>query len=443
MSLLSAHFLLFAVLVFVVYCLLDVTWQNRWLIFANVFFFASWGWDSLLEVIAATLAGLLLARGLRGGDSRTRRDSIFLAAFSLTIAGLAASQFLRRHQDFDVAFPVGFSFYSLQLLGYVIEVGRGQAKPARGFGELFLFSSFFPTAVMGPIGRFSAMSPQFNSARHVNLARVTEGVFLIAFGIFKKLVIADRLLLSGRELFAANPTFNAIESCVFLFLSFFALYADFSGYTDIARGLAKIFGFEVMQNFRQPYFAKNLGDLVNRWHISLTSWVRDFIYWPVLLRTKSLLAATFTAFAALAFWHGVSWNRWAVTLYFLAIYFVYWVRRRFVSARAARWNTNPIFRVSASLWVILVVTFSYVVLKVDSLTDFFSRLSFVSGTSAFSSIVHPLDVWIASAGILIMVAFESFPPHRLAVILGSMLFLLLLTIGFGVSNSMYFLYMRY
>jgi D-alanyl-lipoteichoic acid acyltransferase DltB (MBOAT superfamily) len=442
MSLLSLPFFFFVAVVFLVYRGLDVKWQNRWLLSANVCFFASWGWESLASVSALTAALFLIGRKL-GSSRNARAKNIWTAAaVVITFGALLAVQIRRQDMFFEVALPLGLSFYSLQLLSYIFEIQRGQIRPAKNFFELFLFSSFFPVACMGPIERFSHMQPQFQNPRRLNAEKIGRGFFLIVFGIFKKMVIAERLAAAGRQLFAADPVFGAGDACVFLLFSFFLLYADFSGYSDIARGLGKIFGFDIVENFRRPYFASTLGDFLTRWHISLIDWVKDFIYWPVALKTRNLALATCSAFLALAFWHGFDWRRGSITLYLAAIYFGFWAYRRL--APRFSWRKSGPYRFFSSVAVLLLVSVSFLFALAPPSGWFEKFTPVLFASSSFFSVPGlAYDLAVAGAALGGMMFFESYPPRAPSRAIPAAAILLLLTLAFGTSNSMYFLYMRF
>ena len=295
---------------------------------------------------------------------------------------------------------------------------------------------------MGPIERYSRMRSQFESARKIDFQKMAEGFFLIAFGCFKKMVIADRLIFAGEQIWKSTPSFGLPEAVLFLFLSFFVLYTDFSGYTDIARGLAKILGFDLVENFCQPYLARNLGDFMMRWHFSLTSWVRDFIYWPVVLKTRQIFFGVIVSFVFLAFWHGLQLSCWMVALYFCLTYVGYLIRRRM--APASRMPSKLRSAIS-SLILILLVSGSLIVALAGTPQNLFLLLSQklkLSGQNINFGAFR-MDLFIVAMGLALIVAFETMKNRKYFFCLAGGALLVILTIGFGVSSSRYFIYMRY
>ena len=181
----------------------------------------------------------------------------------------------------DVALPIGISFYTFQSMSYVIDVYRRQIKPTRNLVQFALFVSFFPHLVAGPIMRPATLLPQVAARRRFDLTQFYEGSYLIFWGLLKKVVVADNLALVVNELFGRWQTLDGGLALLAVYAFAFQIYGDFSGYTDIARGIAKCLGFELPLNFNLPYFATSPQDFWNRWHISLSRWFRDYLYIPL------------------------------------------------------------------------------------------------------------------------------------------------------------------
>ncbi len=211
---------------------------------------------------------------------------------------------------FNVILPAGISFYTFQSMSYVIDVYRGDIKPTRNPVQFAAFVSFFPHLVAGPIMRPTTLLPQIANRRRFDLAQIQSGSYLIFWGLFKKVVIADNLEKMVRVLFARNAL-DGGEALLAIYAFAFQIYCDFSGYTDIARGVARCLGFELGLNFNLPYFATSPRDFWNRWHISLSQWLRDYLYIPLggsrggtLLTYRNLLLTMVLG----GFWHGAKWT---------------------------------------------------------------------------------------------------------------------------------------
>ncbi len=211
----------------------------------------------------------------------------------------------------QVALPIGISFYTFHGMSYAYDIYRGNQKPVRNFVDYAVFVSFFPLLVAGPIERASHLLPQVQKSRSFNYTQAVEGCRLILWGMFKKVVIADSLAVYVDEIFQNYQEHNGVTLIVGAIAFSFQIYGDFSGYSDIALGTAKLFGFELLSNFKFPYFSRDVAEFWRRWHISLSSWFRDYLYIPLggskNGKYKSI-RNTFIIFLVSGFWHGASWN---------------------------------------------------------------------------------------------------------------------------------------
>jgi D-alanyl-lipoteichoic acid acyltransferase DltB (MBOAT superfamily) len=211
----------------------------------------------------------------------------------------------------NIALPVGISFYTFHGMSYVFDIYRGQQKPVRNFIDYAVFVSFFPLLVAGPIERASHLLPQVQKQRTFNYTQAVEGCRLMLWGMFKKVVIADNLAVSVDEIYSDFAILDSLTLVLGAIYFSFQIYCDFSGYTDIARGIAKLFGFELLLNFANPYISESIPEFWKKWHISLTSWFRDYLYIPLggSRYGKSIKARnTIIVFLLSGFWHGANWT---------------------------------------------------------------------------------------------------------------------------------------
>lgn len=213
-------------------------------------------------------------------------------------------------QDFDIVLPVGISFYTFQSMSYAIDIYRRELRPTDRFLDFAVFVSFFPQLVAGPIERARSLLPQMSAPRTIGTDQVRRGLFLILFGMFKKVAIADGIAGTADTAYAiADPSWATIVLGTAAFA--IQIYADFSGYSDIARGVAKLFGVELMRNFNQPYFARSPRDFWTRWHISLSTWLADYLYKPLGGNRGSLAFTCRNLMLTMmlgGLWHGAAWN---------------------------------------------------------------------------------------------------------------------------------------
>lgn len=324
----SLEYIVFLGVVLVGYISLRHTLQNRLLLLASYAFYSAWDWRFLGLILISTTVDYLVARALGRAEHPLNRKYLLWISFAVNLSflgffkyfnfflenflALFASLGVELHgPTWQILLPVGISFYTFQTLSYVIDVYRKDVEPARNYLDYALYVSFFPQLVAGPIERGRNLMPQILQPRTVTRENVNEGLFLIYWGLFKKVFIADNLGAYLLLMDKTDPDGGLILVGMYLYM--FQLYCDFSAYSDIARGTAKLLGFELMLNFRAPYFAPNIQELWQRWHISLTSWIRDYLYYPLVLsrfnkkslNPKLIIIVTFTI---MGFWHGASWN---------------------------------------------------------------------------------------------------------------------------------------
>lgn len=326
----SLDFLVFFTLVVLVYFALPKRFQWLWLLGASVYFYMSYTprYILLLLVIALTvyLSALMI--------ERYREKQLRLARLYLLVGILVplAILFIFKYFDFfsqtanelarllhlhyspkilHLLLPVGLSFYTFQGLGYVVDVYRGQYKAERNPGIFALFMSFFPQVLMGPIARANQLIPQLREEHRFDYERITDGLKLIAWGFFKKLVIADRAAVMVNEVYNHPHDYFGIYLIVASVLFSIQVYNDFSGYSDIAIGTARILGIQLMENFRRPYLSTNINELWGRWHISLITWLRDYVYIPLGGNRVSGIrwqVNMVIVFVISGIWHGANWT---------------------------------------------------------------------------------------------------------------------------------------
>lgn len=328
MSFVSFEFLVLFTTVFAVYWNSSRRTQNVVLLAASYLFYGWWDWRFLSLIAGSTLLDYAVGRLLERASGRGRRILLavsvvanlsllgffkYFGFFTESFSELLQSAGLGAWADvptLEIILPVGISFYTFQTLSYTIDVYRGRLAASRSLVEFALYVSFFPQLVAGPIERASHFLPQIQCDRSLTWDRVSRGGFLILFGLFKKVGVADGVAPFVDRVFADSGAHGGeVLAAVYLFA--FQIYADFSGYSDIARGVSKFLGFDLMVNFRVPYFSGNPSEFWRRWHISLSSWLRDYLYIPLggnrrgSVRTYRNLLATMLLGGL---WHGAAWN---------------------------------------------------------------------------------------------------------------------------------------
>ncbi len=336
----SLQYVLFLPTVVGLYFLLPHKYRWILLLFSSYFFYMSWNASYAILIAISTiltfLSGILINRendkleqGLTNGKKCRRNKIIFVAlSFSINLGILAFFKYspmaiLTTERiaaalgksinlpDFKYLLPVGISFYTFQALSYTMDVYRGKIKASKNIGKYALFVSFFPQLVAGPIERSSHLLPQFDKVMKFDVSRARKAFLLILWGLFKKVVIADRIAPTVNHVFSRVGGNNGVTFIIATFLFAIQIYCDFSAYTDIAIGSANIMGFDIMKNFKRPYFSKSISEFWKRWHISLSSWFRDYLYIPLGGSRVSKIRWAFNimvVFLVSGLWHGASWG---------------------------------------------------------------------------------------------------------------------------------------
>ena len=326
----SLIFVAFFIVVYSAYLMLGrrYKWQNALLLVGSYVFYGYWDWRFLSLIFISTAVDFVVGGRLFLTDEpRTRKILLALSvacnltilgffkyfgffaesiAAALRLAGLPASQV-----TLNIVLPVGISFYTFQTMSYTIDIYRRKIGPTDSFLDFALFVAFFPQLVAGPIERAANLLPQIQSPRRISLEAAHAALFLLIWGYFKKVVIADNVGVISDQIFGDYLQYHGLDILLGIVAFSIQIYCDFSGYSDIARGLAKLMGFELMVNFKLPYFALNPRDFWRRWHVSLSSWLRDYLYIPLGGNRKGRLA-TYRILALTmllgGLWHGASWN---------------------------------------------------------------------------------------------------------------------------------------
>jgi D-alanyl-lipoteichoic acid acyltransferase DltB (MBOAT superfamily) len=314
-----------------VYSVLSHRWQNWFLLGASYFFYGFWDLRFLALLVLSTVIDFWCGLKIDQTNSRTRRNFLILSLvsnlsilgffkyfnfFSESLLGLLAQIGLKLDPLYlDIVLPVGISFYTFQAISYSVDVYRRKLPACRRLDDFALFVCFFPQLVAGPIERASSLLPQIYNKRTINQSLLAESFWFLLFGFFQKVVIADNLAPYVQTYRHDSAMLSGGELGVGFYIMVLFLYSDFSGYSNIARGCAGLLGFDISQNFRMPLFAKNPADFWRRWHITLSDWFRDYVFFTLVrylgryTRKKWMMAlAAFFTLVLCGLWHGASWN---------------------------------------------------------------------------------------------------------------------------------------
>ncbi len=433
----SLAFAVFLPLVFACYWVLrrHLLAQNLLLITAGFVFYGWWDVRFLLLLIATSLTDYLVALALGRTEGRRQRNGLLAISLVGNLGTLCtfkyfdffSVQFASMMDGFgmsvapillDVILPVGISFYTFQALSYTIDVHRRRIAPVKDLAAFMAFISYFPQLCAGPIERASNMLPQFQVPRRFDPVMAADGMRQMLWGFFKKVVIADACAPVANEMFA-HPGWHAPGSLALGALLFaFQIYCDFSGYTDIALGISRLFGITLMRNFAYPYFSRDIAEFWRRWHISLSTWFRDYVYLPLggSRGSRGLqIRNVFVIFLLSGFWHGANWTFlvWGALNAFLFLPLLLRGKNRQHTSvgTEARLKDLP-----SILLTFACTTLAWVFFRADSITD---AVEYLRGMCSFSLLKVPeeFDPWLmAMIAILLTVEWlQRRRPHGLDV----------------------------
>ena len=343
----SIDFAIFLPIVFILYWFLtnnNLRRQNFLIVAASYLFYGWWDWRFLSLILFSTIIDYSIGLKLEKEKNQKKRKILLWASIAVNLGFLGFFKYYNFFLDnfitafsifgteikansLNIILPVGISFYTFQTLSYSIDVYKRKLEPTNDFIAFSAFVSFFPQLVAGPIERAKNLLPQFYKKRTFNYLKSVDGMRQILWGLFKKIVIADNCAEFANQIFNNSGDMNGSTLVIGALFFTFQIYGDFSGYSDIAIGTSRLFGFDLMQNFNFPYFSRNIAEFWRRWHISLSTWFRDYLYIPLGgSRGGSWMKIrnTFIIFIVSGFWHGANWTFiiWGLlnAIYFLPLF---------------------------------------------------------------------------------------------------------------------------
>ena len=431
MSFISYEFLMLLGCVCLLYALLPHRGQNYMLLAASYIFYGWWDYRFLSLMFISSVLDYFCSlfadpHQTPARSPRTRNIALMISVVgNLGLLGFFkyfnffTDSFVEMLRWFGVAaqpvglniiLPVGISFYTFQTMSYTLDVYRGELRSTRHFLDFCLFVSFFPQLVAGPIERASNLLPQVLAPRAVTWEKVHSGVQLAFWGFFKKMVIADNLSVIANAAFN-QPSCTGSEVIIAVYAFAFQIYCDFSGYTDIARGVARMLGFEICENFRLPYFATNPSDFWDRWHISLSTWLRDYLYIPLggnrrgVRRTYINLTLTMLLGGL---WHGASWHFVAWGAFHALLLVIFRLTR---SAKISHVRSAP--RMNWLFWLkafgfFHITCFGWLIFRANDMPQLVAMTKAIFTTTTLSGLftVSALQIVVFAAPLMLLQAYQ-------------------------------------
>ena len=327
----SLNFAIFFPIVFLLYWFVtnkSLKFQNILLLVSSYFFYACWDWRFLFLLVFSTLLDYFTGIKMADAQNKTVKKFWFWLSISINLGFLGIFKYYNFFAEsfadailnlgiqvnpltLNVILPVGISFYTFHGLSYVIDIYKDRIKAEKNFIDYSVFVSFFPLLVAGPIERATHLLPQIQKKREFDYSKAVDGLRQILWGLFKKIVIADQCAQHANLIFNDSANYSGSTLVIGALMFTFQIYCDFSGYSDIALGTARLFGIDLLRNFAFPYFSRDIAEFWRRWHISLSTWFRDYLYIPLGGSKGGMwmkVRNTFIIFLVSGFWHGANWT---------------------------------------------------------------------------------------------------------------------------------------
>ena len=428
----SIEFLLFLPIVFILYWFVfrQLKVQNILILFASYVFYGWWDWRFLSLILASTLVDYSIGILLSKTDANKKRKLFlyFSLLFNLGLLGIFKyyNFFIdnwinlwdslgvsMNRSSLNIILPVGISFYTFQTLSYTIDVYRKKLTPTRNFIAFASFVAFFPQLVAGPIERASNLLPQFYKKRIFNYEKAVSGMKLILWGLFKKIVIADNCAIYVNDVFDNYQDQSGMTLVLGAIYFSFQIYGDFSGYSDIAIGTARLFGFDLMRNFNYPYFSRDIAEFWRRWHISLSTWFRDYLYIPLGgsrgNRFKQI-RNVFIIFLVSGFWHGANWTFifWGGlnALFFIPL-LVFKKNRNHINIVAENKILPSIKEFGQIIFTFIITSFAWIFFRAGNLHHAFNYIYSLADLDGFFSGIFKRKFLLIIVSIFILIEWFS------------------------------------
>lgn len=406
----SIDFAIFLPIVFILYWFVinkNLKLQNLLIVVASYVFYGWWDWKFLALILFSTLVDYFVGVGLLKQKNHLKRKVLLWTSILVNLGFLGFFKYYNFFLDnfitaftffgsdikansLNIILPVGISFYTFQTLSYSIDVYKRKLEPTQDFVAFAAFVTFFPQLVAGPIERASHLLPQFYNKRKFEYNKAVDGMRQILWGLFKKIVIADNCAEFANQIFNNSADMNGSALLLGAVFFTFQIYGDFSGYSDIAIGTSRLFGFDLMRNFNYPYFSRDIAEFWRRWHISLSTWFRDYLYIPLggsKGGTWMKIRNTFIIFIVSGFWHGANWTFivWGLlnALYIMPS-IIFNTNRNNLDTVAHGKNLPSIRELAMMLLTFTLTVLAWIFFRADNIGHAYSYISGIFSTSLFT-----------------------------------------------------------
>lgn len=476
----SIDFAIFLPIVFILYWYVankSLKLQNFLIVIASYIFYGWWDWRFLSLIIFSTIVDYSVGLKLKNEDNQHKRKILLWTSICINLGFLGFFKYYNFFLDnfisafsffgteinantLNIILPVGISFYTFQTLSYTIDVYKRKLEPTKDFIVFSAFVSFFPQLVAGPIERATNLLPQFYNKRTFDYSKAVDGMRQILWGLFKKIVIADNCAEFANQIFNNSADYSGSTLVLGAIFFTFQIYGDFSGYSDIAIGTSRLFGFDLMRNFAFPYFSRDIAEFWRRWHISLSTWFRDYLYIPLggsRGGTTMKVRNTFIIFIVSGFWHGANWTfiAWGAlnAIYFLPLLLT--KNNRNHIDIVSKGKILPTFREFALILLTFCLTvFAWIFFRAENISHAFSYIKAIFSPTFFSipSIVS-IKMILVTTLLIAFVIIEWLNRHKEHALQLSAsfsrtfrylaYFILIVSIAWFKGNSQDFIYFQF
>ncbi|MFH1119578.1 MAG: MBOAT family O-acyltransferase [Bacteroidota bacterium] len=382
--------------------------QNILVLGGSYFFYGWWDWRFLFLLIGVSALNYLLGIYLEKSENNTRRKVLLFIGLLQGIGGLIVFKYFNFFvtsfidafsaininlsiHTIRIILPLGISFYTFRTISYLLDIDRGKIKPCTDWVVFFSYVSFFPSLISGPIDRAGLLIPQLEKKREFKYDQAVDGLRQILWGLFKKIVVADNCAIFTNQVFDGFESLPASSLLLGLFFYTIQIYADFSGYSDMAIGFARLMGFNITKNFDFPFFSQNIAEFWQRWHISLTSWLTDYVFTPLSIHfrdlgNRGLILAIMINFLIIGIWHGANWTFVLFGLLHGAYYIPLILQGKiFKKKKSLKGKLVPsLIELKNMVGVFLMAMVGFVIFRADNISEAFSFYGKLVSLSVFS-----------------------------------------------------------
>lgn len=439
----SIQFIIFISLSYILFGLTNKKYKIQILGLISLLFILSFGIEGLIVFVLTILVDFIFAKLIYAKISNNKcANALLTICILLHVVIWCWYKINSLDSTANLIIPIGLSFYTFQSLGYIISVYWGRIKPINDFSQYLSFNAFFPQLAAGPIERAQDIIPQFKQFKDFEFNNLYKGLYLISLGLIKKLVVVDRVIFLYHAFSTDPQSFYGIEFILYSYLGFFLFYLDVSSYADMAKGIGYLFDIKIRDNFNRPYLAKDLTELWGRWHMSVTSWMKEFLYMPILMKSRNTYLSLISIYIFFGVWHATSWKYLYLGLYFAFVHSMYTLFDKYSNGLRNQWPkiVQQIIFFHVLIFGGLFLVDADVIYSLEALVNIFD---FREGLSLNRIFTHDLVlIYLGIITVFILEKYEVKILENSKVSITIFVFLTIFTIIFRANESYLFIYLN-